>query len=416
MRGYDVIIVGGRPAGAALAAHLGKRGVRVLIVDRATFPSVPSVPSSPVIYPSAMRLLDELGIDEATYGDEHGRMHHLAFEFVPWWSTVLTMPRVAGRDYVRGIDRQSFDQLLWENLARFSSVERRSGFAVRDVLRDERGRVSGIVGGSPEERISADMVVGADGRFSVIARCVRSPVIEDAPSHTSTVYFAEWEDVAPPPDGMHGAHVCTNGRGLDVLFFAMPGRRFSVNTHARSDRVDIGGDAQRYYLDTIRSMPAAARRLGGARRVTEVVGMKRIGNGYRQASGPGWALVGDALHYKDPVDGQGIYDALLEAKLLDAALANDNLPGYEEAVRAATRPMFLATTERLRRELYDEPPVPVIRTLIRWMMTDPAYQTQFLRYLSRDVPADGWMTPTLAAGAVLRGIGRDARALWAGRG
>lgn len=418
---YDVIIVGGRPAGAALAAHLGARGARVLVVDRATFPSLPGVPSSPIVYPSAMRLLDELGIDEASYADPFARMPRFTFDFVPWWSTSMTMPTIAGRGYVRGIDRRRFDLTLWENLARFPSVERRAGFAVRDVLRDRDGRVVGVVGGAPQERIAAGCVVGADGRFSVVARCVRAPVIEEANEHTSTVYYAEWEDVAPTRDGRHGGHVCTTGRGLDVLFFAMPGGRFSVNTHARSDRVDIKGDAQRYYLDTLRSIPECARRLAGARQVTEVVGLKRIENGYRQAGGPGWALVGDALHHKDPVDGQGIYDALLGAKLLDAALASarshdEAVAAYARAVRAATRPMFLATTARLRRELYEEPPVAVIRTLLRWMMGDPQYQTQFLRYLGRDVAADEWMTGGLIAGAVLRGIGRDARALWQRRG
>jgi flavin-dependent dehydrogenase len=269
-----------------------------------------------------------------------------------------------------------------------------------------------VIGGTPEERIHGGLVVGADGRFSAIARAVRAPIVEEANEHTSTVYFAEWEDVGKPRAEAHGGHICTNGRGLDVLFFAMPRGRFSVNTHARADRVDIAGDAERYYLDALRSMPSAAKRLEGARRVTDVVGIKRIGNGYRQATGPGWALVGDALHYTDPVDGQGIYDALIEARLLDDALAHGTLESYGDAVRAATRPMFLATTARLRRELYSEPPVAVIRTLLRWLITDREYQTRFLRYLNRDVPAERWLTPGLAVGAAVRGIARDARGVF----
>lgn len=422
--GYDVVIVGGRPAGATLAARLGARGARVLVVDRAKFPSLPGVPSSPVLYTSGMRVLDELGIDEASYADPHARMRDFCFEFDPWWSTVMKVPPSHGRDYVLGIDRARFDHALWENLARFPSVERREEFAVRDVLRDGSGRVVGVVGassGGAEERITGRCVVGADGRFSVVARRVSAPVVEERNEHASTVYYADWEGVGPTRDGMLGGGLCTRGRGLDVLFIAMPGGRFSVNTHARADRAIVRGDAQSYYLETLNSMPSAARRLSGARQVSRVVGVKRIANGYRQASGPGWALVGDALHYKDPADGQGIHDALLEAGLLDSALAaflsgartwDEAMAGYAEAVRAATRPMFLATVTRLRRELYEEPPVPVIRTLLRWMMSDPAYQARFFRYLSRDIPPDGWMTRELIAGAVLRGIGRDVGALW----
>lgn len=416
---YDVIIVGGRPAGAALAAHLGARGARVLVLERATFPSLPAVPSSPALYPSAMQLLDELGIDEAKYGDEHARMRSLAFDFDPYWGTELRMSRSFGRDYVLGVDRLDLDQALWDNLARFPSVERRGGLhpGVTDVARDRDGRVVGVLLDGPAgERIAGGCVIGADGRFSLIARRVEAPIIEEV-AYTSTVYYANWEGVAPARPGHHGGHVCATGRGLDILFFAISRGRFCVNTHARSDRVDIGGDAQRYYLDTIKAVPGAARRLAGARQVTPVVGIKRIANAYRRASGPGWALVGDALHHKDPADGQGIYDALLSARLLAAALAEvregapwaEAMARYERAVYQATHPMFLATTARLKRELYEEPPVSVIRTVIRWMMTDPAYQRQFLRYLNRDIPADGWLTPGLAAGALLRGLGRDVR-------
>lgn len=415
----EVVIVGGRPAGAALAARLGAQGVKVLIVDRAKFPSLPGVPSSPVLYPCGMALLDELGVKEESYADPHACMRHFSVNFGQWWSTVMTLPSTHGRDYVRGIDRAVFDQVLWKHLERHSSVERREGFSVRDVLRDEGGRVVGVVGAN-EEKIFSRCVIGADGRFSLVARQVAAPVVEERNQHASTVYYADWEGVKPTSDGKHGGHLCTNGRGLDVLFFAMPGGRFSVNTHARADRAEVK-DAQQYYADTLRSFPEVARRLEGARQVSRVAGIKRIGNGYRQASGPGWALVGDALHYKDPVDGQGIYDALLEGKLLAVELTRflsggasweTAMAGYTEAVRAATRPMYLATTDRLKRELYEEPPVPVIRTAIRWMMSDPQYQTQFLRYLSRDVPPDKWMTPGLVAGALARGVGRDVRALF----
>ncbi|HEU4758513.1 MAG TPA: FAD-dependent monooxygenase, partial [Dehalococcoidia bacterium] len=64
---YDVVIVGGRPAGATLAARLGARGHSVLVLDRAAFPSAPAVPSSPTVHPGGMRLLDELGIEERRY-------------------------------------------------------------------------------------------------------------------------------------------------------------------------------------------------------------------------------------------------------------------------------------------------------------------------------------------------------------
>ncbi|MCA9698514.1 MAG: hypothetical protein KC431_13380, partial [Myxococcales bacterium] len=61
----------------------------------------------------------------------------------------------------------------------------------------------------------------------------------------------------------------------------------------------------------------------------------------------------------------------------------------------------------LQRELYDEPPEFAVKTLVRWTMTDPAYQEQFMRYLSRDISPTGWNSPKLMIGALARGLWRD---------
>jgi 2-polyprenyl-6-methoxyphenol hydroxylase-like FAD-dependent oxidoreductase len=417
----DVVIVGGRPAGATLAARLGARGHRVALLERATEPSQPSVPSSPVIYPSAMAVLDELGVPEASYAHGAARMTRFTLEFAGAFVAEMALPRMWGRDYLYGIDRARFDDVLWQHAGTRPTVTLRRGFAVTDLLRDERGRVNGVVGaarGGAEERLLARCVVGADGRFSLVARKAGARVVEEESRCVSTVYFADWEGVARPEDGSLGGYVHTTGRGLDVLLLAMPDGRTSVNTHERADRVDVRGDAQAYYAATLRAQGPVASRLAGARQVSEVRGLKRIGNGYREASGDGWALVGDAVHYKDPVDGQGMYDALLGARLLDEALTawlsggaswGEAMGRYGRALHAETHDMYAETVGRLRRELYEEPPPVVAKTLLRWMMTDPVWQERFLRYLGRDLAPKGWNSPGLMAGAVARGLWRDVR-------
>jgi 2-polyprenyl-6-methoxyphenol hydroxylase-like FAD-dependent oxidoreductase len=414
---YDVVIVGGRPAGSSLAARLGARGHRVLVVDRARFPCVPTVPSSPTVHPGAMKLLDEIGIDERDYADPHARIGAMLIQFADYFSALLTMPKVFGRDCFYGVDRSRFDHLLWKNLDRFPSVERRDGFPVIGVLRDASGAVTGVVGGpNGEERIAARCVVGADGRWSRVAREVGAEVVEEDAVHVSTVHYADWRNVAPVRPGVHAGQLYTTGRGADVLLLPMPDGLTSVNTHIRADRVDDRKDARSHYLDTLRSMPGVWRRLAGAEQITRIHGIRRIGNGYRRGSGPGWALVGDALHFKDPVDAQGIYDALIEAKLLDEALGawlsgartwDEAMAGYAKRVAEETHAMFAATLLRLKRELYEEPPVPIIQTLIRWTMSDPEYQERFMRFLSRGIPAEGALTGGLTARACLRGLGRD---------
>lgn len=421
---YDVVIVGGRPAGASLAARLGARGRRVLVIDRAEFPSAPGVPSCPVLYPAGIELLDEIGVGERDYAAGAINVRSFVIEFHTYFDAAFRTLDVHGRDYVSLIDRVPFDLALWKNLARFPTVTARSGFAVDELVRDGAGRVIGVEGhaeGGPTERILAGCVVGADGRFSLVARKAGARITEDRPEHASTVYFADWEGVSPYGDSPEPqAHIYVTGKGTDVLHLPQPGGRTTICTHQRADRVDIRGDAEAYYHGVLDAYEGTRRRRVHARRVSPVIGLKRIANRYLSASGPGWVLVGDALHHKDPVDGQGIYDALLEAKILADALDTVHAgtrtfeqaaAWYEARVLEETHPMFLATMERLKKELYEEPPEIVIRTLIRWLMHDPEYQRRFLSFLCRVIPADGWLPPSLVRAAAARGALADLRGL-----
>jgi 2-polyprenyl-6-methoxyphenol hydroxylase-like FAD-dependent oxidoreductase len=412
----EVVIVGGRPAGASLALRLGRRGKRVVILDKATFPSPPAVPSCPILYAPAMRLLDELGIDEARYADEGAKIAGIGFELEGRFKTTIDIPLSSGRSHAMGLDRASFDALLWDELARFPTIERRSGCTFQRVLRDERGVVTGITASDAEGplAIHAPLSVGADGRFSAFARATGAEVREDLCHETSTVHFADWEGLRPFEPGREQlASLCTGARGATVLFFPAPRGRTMVATYLRADRASPLGDVEAHYQGVLDRFSGVRRRLEGARRVSEVVGVKRVQNRLLEPRGPGWALVGDALHHKDPIDGQGIYDALLSAKLLDENL--ERLDRYAEQVIAAMRPMMLATVKRVKQELYDEPPALILRTLIRWLMTDPEYQRRFMLFLTREEPPETWPPASLVRGAALRGMARDLRGVFSRR-
>ena len=178
-----------------------------------------------------------------------------------------------------------------------------------------------------------------------------------------------------------------------------------------------GATPEQYYRETLQAIPQVWNRLAHARRVGDVAAMRRIENGYRQAFGNGWALVGDALHYKDPLDGQGIYDALIESKILGEAIARwkrgeltwqEAGAEYHRRVLEATHDMFLSTVSRVKREVHTIPPKLIAYTLVRWLLTDPAYQAVFLRYIARSAhPSEVPAMPT--AGMIWRGLKRDLR-------
>lgn len=416
---YDVVIVGGRPAGASLAARLGEAKLSVLVVDKATFPSQPEVPSCPVIHQGTIELLEEFGFSESLY-EGTTKIHKNVVQLGDEPPTAAEVPEARGRNYLYGLDRAVFDAALWKYLGRFPTVQARQGFRVMEVLYDPQGRVVGIEGasegGSREKIYARHCVVGADGRHSLIARKVGAKIVEDYSEHTSTVHFAEWENLAPAIDGAEPAvHTITGGRGKNVLFFPSSPGRVNIAAYVRSDRAHSDGDVQSYYLDVLNSFPAVQRRIAGARQLRSLVGMRKIGNRYRQHGGPGWVLVGDALHHKDPIDTQGIYDALIESKRLAGLLVPYNqgvlswdevLASYREAVRQETLEMFRRTTKAVK-SLYFDIPTVVLRTAMRWLMCDPAYRRQSVQFLARAASPSGWLTAGLIFGAIGRGIKQD---------
>jgi flavin-dependent dehydrogenase len=417
---YDFIIVGGRPAGVSLALRLGRGGASVLVLDKASFPSPPEVPSCPILYPKAMSLLDELGFTEDTYASAATKLRGGVVDFEPHFQATMKAPEVFGRDYLYGFDRALFDEILWKGLAGQPNIEARSGFRVQELLRDETGRVVGVSGsgegGAPEALRARLCVVGADGRHSFVARKAGARVLDDRPQ-TSTVHFAEWEGLGPLGDRKDPViHIVTRGRGGSVLFFPSANGRVSIATHVRSDRADTKGDAEGYYMRHLQSYEAVQKRLHGAKRVGPLLGVKQVANRYLEHGGAGWVLVGDAVHHKDPVDGQGVYDALIESKRLaeillslkEGKLSWDGaLTAYKKALMEETGPMFEATMKRLSRELYEEPPTLLVKTLLRWMMQDPEYHERFFFFLSRAIPPENWLSPGLIARCALRGVRRD---------
>ena len=421
---FDVIIVGGRPAGASLAARLGAENIRVLVLERDSMPSAPAV-SCPVILSSGMKLLDEIGVREEEFAHDTPRMRRLVLEFSDHFRIFLALPSAHGRDYMYGLDRSTFDHALWKNLARFPSVALREKFTVTDLSRDDTGRVVGVSGHgskSAEERFTAKCVVGADGRFSLVARKAPAAITEERVDVNTAIYYAYWQNCAPyDDDGEVLFHIHTSSDGFNCALMPSAGGKMGTLVQCRRDYFDAEpGQIERWYLEKLQRYPRIWRRMGAAERVGSIRGMKEVRNLYREAGGAGWVLVGDALHQKDSLDAQGIHDALAQSKLLSRAIVDwqrghksweEAIDGYQRAVYEETHPMFLATMDRLKREMYSEPPALVVKTALRWILSDPEYQRRLGLAVTRAIPPLGWAPPSLMAKAILQGVVGDLRRL-----
>ncbi len=423
-RDYDVIIVGGRVAGSTLAAYLGKGGVRVLLLERDQFPkSHPA--SSPMIQPVTMAMLDEIGADEAAYARNTPPLHAM-YAFDGEFSFKLDLPEIGGRDYGYAIDRARFDFALWQNAVGYEQVTGRMGFSVTNLIWDDIGKtVIGVTGRDratgETEHITARVVVGADGRFSLVARKVEAQEYNRHEDYPTTLYYGYWRGVAPlMPDGgpsssAYASATATHG----YLVMDSADDTTAVVVEGRADVIEPEpGQIEAFYLQKLAENRQVWDRLQNAELVTKIHGMRKINNLFRQAGGAGWALVGDAYHQKDPIDGQGIYDSVYTSRTLAKALQawlcgdsiwDDAINWYAESAQTEMAPQYEMTLQRVQLSMYPRLPLPkaLMATPYRWLTNDPQFTQLAGLALNRQIDPRMAAEPREIVLAMLRGSLRE---------
>lgn len=333
---YDAIIVGARVAGAATAALLAEQGARVLLLDRATFPA-PTV-SCPVFFGNSLALFERIGVLDAVEAIGAPRITRYGNRS-PGADLVTRLPPSHGRDYAYAIRRDVLDTVVLRRVAEHENVAVREGFSVTGLLWGA-GQVAGVRGrqnGGPEEAIYARAVIGADGKRSLVARLADAEMYRSLPGATCIfyAYYRNFAMLGEPSaivyaDGARtrGALVFDADAGLTVVSVGLPAEEFDAA------RRDAEGTLERVW----RSFPELAARGRGAERATPVMGQGPVPSYYRQPYGPGWALVGDAGHYIDPITGQGINNALRSAELFSQAWGRaQGRAGWQRAMAAFHR-------------------------------------------------------------------------------
>jgi 2-polyprenyl-6-methoxyphenol hydroxylase-like FAD-dependent oxidoreductase len=333
---YDAIVIGARCAGSPTAMLLARKGHKVLMVDRATFPS--DLPHGHFIHRHGPQRLHRWGLLDRVVASNCPPVTSMTTDFGdgPLVGANLAVDGVAlGYGPRRGV----LDKILVDAAVE-AGAELREGVVVEEFTTDG-DRITGIRGrdsrsGAPvTER--AGVTIGADGRNSRLARAVRAPIYEAAPAVTCW-YFAYWSGV--PGAGLE-VYVRRNrvifgfptNDGLFGVFIGWPAAEFPMV------RADIAGQ----FMAVVDAAPALAERLRSGRREERFRGTADVPNFFRKPYGPGWALVGDAGHHKDPYLALGVCDAFRDAELLADAL-DEGLSGR--------RPMeaALADYERRRNE------------------------------------------------------------------
>jgi 2-polyprenyl-6-methoxyphenol hydroxylase-like FAD-dependent oxidoreductase len=366
---YDAIMVGARCAGSPTAMLLARRGYRVLVVDRATFPA--DTVSTHLIHPPGVAALKEWGLLDRLVATGCPGIDTYAYDFGPF--TISGAPGTDEMPLAYAPRRTVLDKLLVD-AASAAGAEVRQGFTVTRVVIED-GRVTGIHGhrrGEPGITEHARVVVGADGHHSLVARSVDQEQYNEKPA-LQVSYYAYLSGL--PMDGRVEVYL-RPGRGfaawptnddLTVVIGGWPRSELATN------RKDIEGS----FLAMLDLVPDFAARYRAGTRETRFVGMS-LANVLRKPFGPGWALVGDAGYTKDFITSLGISDAFRDAGLCATAL-DEALSGARpfEAAMAAYQ------SERDRRSL----PFYEFTTLLATLQPPPPDLQQVLAAVHGDQDA-----------------------------
>ena len=358
---YDAIILGARCAGSPTAMLLARKGYRVLVVDRSTFPS--DTVSTHVLQPMAVAALARWGLLERLTATGCPPVSTFMFDFGP--VTITGAPGTEAAPHAYCPRRTVLDKILVDAAAAEAGAEIREGFSVERLL-VEGDHIVGIEGhGKDGQRVTerSSVVVGADGRYSLVAKTVRPEEHHQRPPLEGAYYTyysglpmnGRFEVYIRPNRGV--AAIPTND-GLTLVLAGWPYGEFESNKK----------DVERHFQRAIALHPAFAARVSNAKREARFAGAA-VPNFFRKASGPGWALVGDARYCKDPITAQGIRDSFDDAEACAGALDqvfgqgrafDDAMAEYQRVREEHTLPMYELTCQAAALE----PPPPEMQQML----------------------------------------------------
>ncbi|MDP9494611.1 MAG: FAD-dependent monooxygenase [Actinomycetota bacterium] len=334
MDNFDVVVVGGRVAGSTLASLLGAQGLKVLLLDRASFPS--DTLSTHVIYGDSFGIWERIGAWGAIQSLGSAKLRGISWirdgrpdirgRFWP----------VRGHDYSLCIRRLLLDEALFKNAADTPGVTAIQGARVTELLRDG-SRVTGVrfetrtqLGGTKESTASARLVAGCDGRRSLVARVVgASQYITEPPINFAFYTYVEGVDPGPEPDPMFEIWESDRVGGTPMLAQCDAGIWMAIVYLPQSQFDSFRQDKDKNFWRAMDSDSRIGPRLRSGTQLQPIKGAGDFVNFVREPMGDGWVLIGDAGQHKDPIFGQGIGDAVRSAELLADCLLEAGSAGTD---------------------------------------------------------------------------------------
>jgi 2-polyprenyl-6-methoxyphenol hydroxylase-like FAD-dependent oxidoreductase len=390
-RSFDAIVIGARCAGAPTAMLLARRGYRVLMVDRATFPS--DTVSTHFVHAPGVAALERWGLRDQLAASGCPPVRRYSFDFGPFM--IEGSPRaVDGVDEAYCPRRTVLDTMLVEAAAD-AGVEVREAFSVDEILMED-GAVIGIRGKDTDATMvteRANVVIGADGRNSFVAKAVRPEQYNDRPA-VSPAFYSYWSGVGSSGFEVYVGERCGMAAfpthdDLTLVIVGLPEDDFSAG------RRDVAG----IFMRAIEQAAPLADKMRTGQRVERFHAATDLAGYFRKPFGPGWGLVGDAGYHLHPITAQGITDAFLDAELLadalDAVFSGSGaydvaMSRYQAARDARVTAMYEMTFDFAQ---LDRPPPPETQQLLASVAGNQEAMNDFVSVQAGTLPVAEFFSP-----------------------
>lgn len=304
---YDVITVGGGPAGSTAAAALAQAGCRVALCERESFPRFHIGES---LLPAGNSIFHRIGVWDRIEASGFMRKAGAEFETADGEShvhNIFAKGLLPGNDYTYQVERSRFDTILLEH-ARECGATVRQPVQVVAAVEDGDGWTVELSDGA---RLAASFLIDASGRANFLARSARIGKV-DLPYARKIAFYAHYRGVERAPGEQGGNILITRWR--DGWFWEIPldAERTSVGLVATLQAYqEFAGDAEAFFAAAVQATPVVAKRLAAAGRIgdrlhttTDYTYM------YERFAGERFLLAGDAACFIDPVFSSGVYLAM----------------------------------------------------------------------------------------------------------
>lgn len=340
---YDFVVVGARCAGASVGLLLARAGASVLIIDRQEYGS--DRLSTHALMRGAVMQLHRWGVLEPLIAEGTPKIQLTTFHYGAESFPIDIKPD-GDIDCLIAPRRTVLDRVLVD-AARNAGAVVRHGVTLTDLMFSRSGRVTGVAARDAdghEMEIHAGMVIGADGRQSRVADLVKAEIYRQG-NHSASSVYGYFDNLANDGTNWYFAEHSAAGAiptndGQSCVFASVPAHRFSDTF--RNDQ--MGG-----FKAIVKANSASlAASVENATLSGKLRGFAGSPGFFRKSYGNGWALVGDAGYFKDPVTAHGITDALRDAGLLAGAVLSSNanaLALYQAQRDVLSNELFSVTDE-----------------------------------------------------------------------